>query len=108
MMREITIILAAALAASVSAPARAAESWGNSHASWAPVARQCLAKLTAGVECASCFAFWPEIAKCVAAQTAPDVSPAAIDRCIHQVNDRDYSLPQSHDRVADTMACLSR
>lgn len=87
------LIATATVLALMAVAARADEPW------W-PVARQCMATLSAHARCGSCFAYWPAVAACTARQVRPKATPAMVRAAITAVNERYFRAPQSVDRVA--------
>jgi hypothetical protein len=79
---------------------------------WQAASRQCAEQYanwwlaTHGARCVSCSAGWPVIARCTAATVYPGIDPKTVEACLHAVNDRDWNLPMSHDRIGDTVECL--
>jgi hypothetical protein len=94
-----TALVTASLAMFLMSPAQAQ--------SWRPIAYRCGNMVAQQTGCASCAGAWPAISQCVAHAVLPHVSPDAINRCIAKVNNKDRSLPMSHDRIADVMQCLA-
>lgn len=77
-------------------------------ADWRDTARQCGAETAQRLGCASCSGAWPEITRCVVSRATTDISPAAAESCIREVEQADRNMPGARDRIADTIQCLSR
>ena len=77
-------------------------------ADWRKEAPICAEEIAKQTQCASCNGYWREIARCAIQRSAAGISSEAINSCIAAVERLDANLPLGHDRVADTVACLSR
>ena|SRR5690242_15530968 len=74
--------------------------------SWSGVAQQCAAEIAQqNPDCGSCSALWPDISRCVASRLMPGAP--SVEQCIARTNEREWRAAMAHDRVAETIRCIS-